>query len=202
MASPSQVLQALQTLALYAANGALALLWVGAERVSLLIVLGAGLILHRINAPQPHMQPWLFGMSLLAALAAGAADAPVPALLACMSVCGAVAVRLDRFNPDALRWRVAGGLTLYALASLAHLAYRHYLGFLDAEMWAARLGGQAEAGQALSQGRAFLDTLATWGLWLILPLGYLSLLVQGVLVHPPLASPVETLTAVRTRRRL
>ncbi|MBI1299251.1 hypothetical protein GC175_30335 [bacterium] len=27
---------------------------------------------------------------------------------------------------------------------------------------------------------AFLTTLATWGLWLILPLGYLSLLAQGV----------------------
>ena len=40
------------------------------------------------------------------------------------------------------------------------------------------------------------------GLWLILPLGYLSLLAQGVLVHPPLpATPEQVITAVRTRRQ-
>jgi hypothetical protein len=50
--------------------------------------------------------------------------------------------------------------------------------------------------------RAFLDTLATWGLWLILPLGYLSLLAQGLLAHPPTGSrPETTIAQVRTRGR-
>ena len=103
-------------------------------------------------------------------------------------------------QPGRARWRAAGGLALYALAALAYLAYGRYLNALDAAAWAEALGGQGEAAQALAQGRAFISTLATWGLWLILPLGYLSLLAQGVLVHPPLpATPEQVITAVRTR---
>jgi hypothetical protein len=104
-------------------------------------------------------------------------------------------------NPDALRWRVTGALALYALAGLAYLAYSTYLNGLDAAAWAEAIGGQDEAAATLSQGRAFLNTLATWGLWLILPLGYLSLLAQGALIHPPLpARPDQVISAVRTRR--
>ena len=67
---------------------------------------------------------------------------------------------------------------------------------------AEAIGGQDEAQATLSQGRAFLNTLATWGLWLILPLGYLSLLVQGIFAHPPVpARPEETIAVVRTRGR-
>ena len=77
----------------------------------------------------------------------------------------------------------------------AYLGYGGYLNGLDAAAWAESIGGQGEAQAALAQGRAFVSTLATWGLWLILPLGYFSLLAQGVLVHPPLpARPQETAT--------
>ena len=49
---------------------------------------------------------------------------------------------------------------------------------------------------------AFLTTLATWGLWLILPLGYLSLLAQGLLAHQPVGGrPEATIAQVRTRGR-
>ena len=153
----------------------------------------------RMHPAEPRQRAWLWTACLLGALAAGLAPAPVPVLMAVMAVAGALAVRLDRFNPEALRWRVAGGLTLYALASLGYLAYSHYLGVVDARQWAAQLGGATHASRTLEQGRAFLDTLATWGLWLILPLGYMSLLVQGLLIHPPASSPVETINTVRTR---
>jgi hypothetical protein len=63
-------------------------------------------------------------------------------------------------------------LALYALAALAYLGYGAYLDTLDALAWAQALGGQEEAAATLAQGRAFIGTLATWGLWLILPLGY------------------------------
>ena len=117
-----------------------------------------------------------------------------------MSLAGALAVALDRFNPDSLRWRITGGLTLYALAALAHLGYSSYLTGVDAAAWAQAIGGQAEAASALAQGRAFVQTLATWGLWLILPLGYFSLLAQVLLAHPPLSGkPDALITAVRTR---
>jgi hypothetical protein len=77
-----------------------------------------------------------------------------------------------------------------------------YLTGVDAAAWAEAIGGQAEAQTTLAQGRAFLNTLATWGLWLILPLGYLSLLAQGLLAHPPTGGrPERTIAQVRTRGR-
>ena len=134
-------------------------------------------------------------------LAAFFAPPPVPFLLAGMTLVGVGAVQMDRFSPEMLRWRVVGALALYAAAALAYLVYGWYLAGVDAAAWAAAIGDQDEAQMTLSQGRSFLNTLATWGLWLILPLGYLSLLVQGVLAHPPLATqPAETIATVRTRR--
>lgn len=194
-----QMLDFSSLMALYTANGLLALLWTAWDHGALLITFGAGAGLYLTAGPDRHGRPWLLAAFLLAAAAAGAASAPAPVLMSCMSLAGAGAVWLDRFNPDALRWRVAGGLALYALASLSHLAYGRYLAVLDAEAWARQLGGQSEAAQVLQQGRAFLDTLAVWGLWLILPLGFFSLLAQGLLAHPPLAAPARTLAQVRSR---
>ena len=143
---------------------------------------------------------WILSVSILVMLAAFVAPAPVPVLMAGMAMAGMVAVLLDQFSPDTLRWRVVGALALYAGAALGYMLYGRYLVGVDATAWAEAIGGQQEAQATLSQGRAFLNTLATWGLWLILPLGYLSLLVQGLLAHPPVgARPAETISAVRTR---
>ncbi len=201
------LITALRTALTWELNGLLALLYVAWEHVALLVTAGAcGWLLWGLPEGRREsgasQRPWLLGVGILASLAAAFAPAPVPILLAAMTVAGALAVRADRFNPDALRWRIVGGLALYAAAALAYLGYGSYLAGLDAAAWAEALGGQGEAQAALAQGRAFVSTLATWGLWLILPLGYFSLLAQGVLVHPPLpARPQETITAVRTRGR-
>jgi len=201
------LITALRTALTWELNGLLALLYVAWEHVALLVTAGAcGWLLWGLPEGRREtgasQRPWLLGVGILASLAAAFAPAPVPILLAAMTVAGALAVRADRFNPDALRWRIVGGLALYAAASLAYLGYGGYLAGLDAAAWAEAIGGQGEAQAALAQGRAFVSTLATWGLWLILPLGYFSLLAQGVLVHPPLpARPQETITAVRTRGR-
>ena len=197
--------EALRTALTWELNGLLALLYVAWEHVALLVTAAAcGWLLWGLPEGRREtgasQRPWLLGTGVLACLAAALAPAPVPLLLAAMTAAGALAVRADRFNPDALRWRIVGGLALYAAAALAYLGYGGYLAGLDAAAWAEALGGQGEAQAALAQGRAFVSTLATWGLWLILPLGYFSLLAQGVLVHPPLpARPQETITAVRTR---
>ena len=133
-------------------------------------------------------------------MAALFAPAPVPVLLAGMTAVGVGAVALDRFQPDSLRWRVVGALALYAAGALGYLGYSRYLEGEDAAAWAEAIGGQEQAQSTLAQGRAFLNTLATWGLWLILPLGYLSLLAQGLLAHPPLGErPDQTIARVRTR---
>jgi len=202
---------ALRTLATWELNGLLALLYTAWEHLAALVTAGAfaGLLWwtppgRRSASPAREaftgQRPWVLGIGVLALLAALFAPVPAPVLLAVMALAGAAAVAFDRFNPDALRWRVAGGLALYALASLAYLGYGSYLAALDAAAWAEAIGGQGEAALTLAQGRAFVDTLATWGLWLILPLAYLSLLAQGLLVHPPLpATPEQVINAVRTR---
>ena len=191
-------LDILRTLAVYEANGFLVLTYVVWEHLPGLLTLAGWLfLLWRVLAGQ---RAWLAGSAALCLLAAFLTPPPAPFLLAAMGLAGAAAVGLDRFNPDGLRWRVSGGLTLYALAALAYLAYSTYLQGLDAALWAQGIGGQGEAASTLARGRSFLETLATWGLWLILPLGYFSLLAQTLLAHPPLPGRPEALiTAVRTR---
>jgi hypothetical protein len=202
---------ALRTLATWELNGLLALLYTAWAHAAALSAAGAWAALLWWTPPGRRRQtalgdqfsgqrPWLLAVGALVVVAAFVVRPPAPALLAVMSVAGALAVTLDRFNPDGLRWRVAGGLALYALAAFAYLGYGAYLDGLDAMAWAEALGGQGEAAATLAQGRAFISTLATWGLWLILPLAYFSLLAQGLLVHPPLGStPEQVITAVRTR---
>jgi hypothetical protein len=202
---------ALVAFGIWELNGLLSLLYTAWEHLTALVTAAAfaGLLWwtppgRRSASPGREaftgQRPWVLGIGVLALLAALFAPAPAPVLLAVMALVGSAAVACDRFNPDALRWRVAGGLALYALASLAYLGYSSYLAALDAAAWAEAIGGQGEAALTLAQGRAFVDTLATWGLWLILPLAYLSLLAQGLLVHPPLpATPEQVINAVRTR---
>lgn len=167
----------LHTLLLYLANGFLVLTYVLWEHLAGILVLASfGFFALRAPAGQ---RAWTVGAGTLALLAAFLAPTPAPFLLATiMSLAGVAAVLLDRFNPDSLRWRITGGLTLYALAALAHLGYQTYLAGVDAAAWAQAIGGQGEASAALVQGRAFVETLATWGLWLIIPLGYFFLLAQ------------------------
>jgi len=97
-------------------------------------------------------------------MAALFAPAPVPVLLAGMTAVGVGAVALDRFQPDSLRWRVVGALALYAAGALGYLGYSRYLEGEDAAAWAEAIGGQEQAQSTMAQGRAFLNTLATWGL--------------------------------------
>ncbi len=202
---------ALRTFALWELNALLAWLYVAWTNAAALVAAGAWVTLlwgtpsgqrrpHPLADQLAGQRPWLLGIGLLVVLAAFLNPAPLDVLLAVMASVGALVVWLERFNPDALRWRVAGGQALYALASLAYLGYASYLGALDAQAWAEALGGQGAAAATLAQGQAFINTLATWGLWLILPLAYFSLLAQGVLAHPPLGNtPENIITAVRTR---
>lgn len=187
-----------QHIAIYTANGTLATFYLTWEHGTALVTLACFLWFLR-DAPEGQ-RGWMVGAGGLVVTAALFAPAPVPMLLAGMAVVGAGAVALDRFQPDALRWRVVGALALYAAGALGYLGYGRYLEGVDAAAWAEAIGGQEQAQSTLAQGRAFLNTLATWGLWLILPLGFLSLLAQGLLAHPPLGErPSQTIARVRTR---
>jgi hypothetical protein len=136
------------------------------------------------------------GLALLASLLV---PPPIPLIILAMAWAGVGAVKVDRFNPDSLRWRVVGGLALYAVAALAWTAYSAYVAGLSAEQWGALFAAD-EAAATIAQGRSFLNTISVWGLWIIVPLGYFSLLLQGIFVHAPLsASPEKLIQMVRAR---
>jgi hypothetical protein len=195
------VLGGLRTFALWEINALLALVYVAWEHVAALVTIGAMTVLLRgVPATLASQRPWILAVGMVALLAALLAPAPAPFVMAALAVAATVAVHFDHYGPDVLRWRVVGGLALYALAALAYLAYSRYLDGLDAVAWAKALGGEGEAQQALAQGRAFVDTLARWGLWLIIPLGFLSMLAQGVFIHPPTPQrPEQLVSTIRTR---
>jgi len=178
-------------------NGLLVIVYVGASRAFLLLLILP--LAHLVGrAPREH-RPWLAAVGVLALAAAAFVPPPVPMLLALLSAAAALAVQLDRFNPKALRWRASGGLALYALAALGYAGYAAYTSRIEADAWAGLVAG-GEAAAIVGQGRAFLNTLSIWGLWVILPLGYLALLAQGIFVHPPAqSSPGDLIHFVRSR---
>ena len=190
--------ETLSHLFIYEANGFLALVYVLWEHVT--AILASGAMGYLILGAPPAQRVWMTATAIMAVLATLLAPPPVPLIMAIMALAGAVAVWRDTFNPDNLRWRLTGGLALYALAALGYLAYSRYLDGVDAMTWAKTLGGEGQAAAALAQGRAFVNTLATWGLWLIIPLGYFSLLAQSMFVHPPgPQEPGDLITTIRTR---
>ncbi len=181
----------------YEANGLLALVYVLWEHGVSILTAGA-MAYFTLTAPQAQ-RVWITATAVMAVLATLFTPPPVPLILTVMTLAGAIAVWRDTFNPDNLRWRLIGGLALYSLAALGYLAYSHYLDGVDAMTWAKTLGGEGAAAATLAQGRAFVNTLATWGLWLIIPLGYFSLLAQSMFVHPPgPQEPHDLITTIRT----
>jgi hypothetical protein len=192
--------EALMHLLIYEVNGFLALAYVLWERIAAIFTAAA--MSYLILGAPPAQRTCITVTAMLAALAALFSPPPVPLIMAVMALAGAVAVWRDTFNPENLRWRITGGLALYALAALGYLAYSRYLDGVDAMTWAKTLGGEGQAAAALAQGRAFINTLATWGLWLIIPLGFFSLLAQSLFIHPPgPQEPGDLITTIRTRGR-
>ncbi len=182
---------------LWVVNGLLAVVYMLLDHVLLLVLIPPAAWL--VATGPPEHRPWVASAGALALLAGALVPPPVPLILAMMAWAGLGAVRLDRFSPKALRWRVSGGIALYALAALGFAGYAAYTSRLDPRAWSAVVAG-GEAASVVEQGRAFLSTIAVWGLWVILPLGYLALLLQGVFVHPPtLATPAAMIHSVRGR---
>jgi len=133
------VQQTLKTVGLYEINGILVIVYVMWEQIAALVVAGAAVELVR-KAPESQRM-WVLVVLCFVILGAFLAPAPVPILLAGMTVAGLIAVSIDRFNPDMLRWRAVGALGIYSLAALAYLFYGRYLESVDATAWAEAIGG-------------------------------------------------------------
>ena len=130
--------------------------------------------------------------------------APVPWIGAVMWVAGLVAVlalSAQRFN---LLWYVKAGIAMYALAVIGSRIYLSYTTQLSPEQWAALIGSTQSAAAVIASTRGNVTTILLWALWLIVPLGYFSMLVQQVFINPmsivnPLAGAQDLLRALRVR---
>jgi hypothetical protein len=130
--------------------------------------------------------------------------APVPWIGAAMWVAGLatiLALSAQRFN---LLWYVKAGIAMYALAVIGSRIYLGYTAGLTPEQWAALIGSSESAAVVIANTRSNVTTILLWALWLIVPLGYFSMLVQQIFINPmsmvnPLAGAQDMLRALRVR---
>jgi hypothetical protein len=130
--------------------------------------------------------------------------APVPWIGAAMWVAGllsVLALAAQRFN---LLWYVKAGVAIYALAVIGSRIYLSYTAHLTPEQWAALIGSSQSAATVIASTRGNVTTILLWALWLIVPLGYFSMLVQQIFINPmsiinPLAGAQDLLRALRVR---
>jgi hypothetical protein len=140
------------------------------------------------QGPAEHRR-WAFGISCLALVTSVVSPQPVPILLLAMGLAGCAAISLEKFNPSSLHWRMIGGIGLYALTGLGISAFQAYVDHLAGESL------------LLSQGQTYIGILAAVALY-GMPLGYLAMLAQGLLVHPPIpgrGSPESLIQSLRAR---
>ena len=130
--------------------------------------------------------------------------APVPWIGAVMWAAGLAAVlalSAQRFN---LLWYVKAGIAMYALAVIGSRIFLGYTTHLTPEQWAALIGSTESAATVIASTRGNVTTILLWALWLIIPLGYFSMLVQQIFINPmsivnPLAGAQDLLRALRVR---
>ncbi len=168
-------------------NGFLAVVYTAAEHWYLLALAGgvAALYLHPVvqKGAEEHRR-WLLGSAVVLLGAVVFSPAAIGALAAGMAWAGLAALRLERFNPRLLYWRIVQGLGLYGLIVLGVLAYHALVASAPPEM----LGG----------GQAYLEIIASIALYAY-PLGFLAMLAQAVFAHPPVSRPEDLITTIRTR---
>lgn len=213
-------------LPVYLANGLLVILYLLAEHAAALVSLAcaaliaylpdaeiqqrAGFRARRTDSDIPDGQiprtaQIMTGIVLTLWLAAQwAMSAPVPWIGAAMWLAGMVALLVlpvQRFN---LLWYVKAGIAMYALAVIGSRIYLGYTSQLTSDQWAALIGSAQSAAAVIASTRGNVTTILLWALWLVVPLGYFSMLAQQIFVNPmsivnPLAGAQDLLRALRVR---
>jgi hypothetical protein len=130
--------------------------------------------------------------------------APVPWIGAAMWLVGAIAVIIMQNQQFNLLWFVKTGVAIYALAVMASRLYLAYTIQLTPEQWAALIGSSQSAAAVINNTRGNMTTIILWALWLVIPLGYFSMLLQQVFLNPisvlnPVGGMQKTLEALRYR---
>ncbi len=216
----------LTDLPIYLANGVLVILYWLAANAAPLVSLACALLIILLpdaqlqaradyrpsrheevasNGPTMHTAQIMTAIVLVAWLIAQwDMGAPVPWIGAVMWAAGLMAVLAlssQRFN---LLWYVKAGIAMYALAVIGSRIYLGYTSHLTAEQWAVLVGSSESAATLIASTRGNVTTILLWALWLVVPLGYFSMLVQQVFINPmsivsPLASAQDMLRALRMR---
>jgi hypothetical protein len=110
---------------------------------------------------------------------------PVPWIGASMWLVGLAGVGLaPNHQRENTLWFVKTGLILYSLAVITSRIYLSYTAQLTPEQWAGLIGSTESAAAVIANTRSSVTTVVLWALWLVIPLGYGSLLVQQLLVNP------------------
>jgi hypothetical protein len=130
--------------------------------------------------------------------------APVPWIGAAMWMAGLLAILAVPAQRFSLLNGVKVGLVTYALAVIISRIYLAYTTRISPEEWAALLGSAETAAQIIASTRANTTTVAIWALWLVVPLGYFSMLAQQAFLNPvsltnPFATYEQMLISLRDR---
>jgi len=215
-------------LVIYATNGALFSTYTLAWNVDkIVVVLSAGIVLlyfDRLAQGQAAFAPRRQGqrggasvhishtaqaMTLVTVavwLAASlAAATPIPVIGAVMWGAMVLAILIMPQQRDAILWRCKTGILTYALGVLGFVMYLRVTQAMTAQEWAAMLGSTGEAQNVIANNRGLFITIGSWMLWLMAPLGYLSILIQRFTVNPldavaPWKTAGQIIAAARTRQ--
>ncbi len=175
--------EALLTGGMWLLNGLLFLLYLAAEHGWALAFALPAWELYRTS--EDEQAPWMLGTLGLAGAAAAFTYPLVGAWLFLMALGAALTLRLERFNPALLRWRIISGIALYALVGIGVRLYH-------------ALAPAIDPGSLFSQGSLYLDILAGVAVWLT-PAGFIGLLAQSLFAHPPTGKPEDLIYRIRTR---
>ena len=167
-------------------NGILALTYLTVEHIA--VVLLAFPLYWLISTTEKAQRPWMMGASAMALTGGMFGSRAVGLWLFIMAAASVLTIRLEKFNPATLRWRVAGGIAAYALIGLGAAVYK-------------LLAPSMMSDNFFAQGQVYLSTIVGVAT-IIAPVGFLGMLVQAVWAHPPLeGSPEEMYSQIRTRGR-
>ena len=167
-------------------NGILALTYLTVEHIA--VVLLATPLYWLIATTEKAQRSWMMAASAMALAGAMFGSPAVAIWLLLMAAASVLTIRLEKFNPDTLRWRVAGGIAAYALIGLGAAVYK-------------LLAPSMMSDSFFAQGQVYLSTIVGVAT-IIAPVGFLGMLIQAVWAHPPLEqSPEEMFTQIRTRGR-
>jgi len=141
-----------------------------------------------ISTTEKAQRPWMMGASALALAGAMFGSLAVGLWLLVMASASVMTIRLEKFNPDTLRWRVAGGIAAYSLIGLGAAIYK-------------LLAPSMMSDSFFAQGQVYLSTIVGVAT-IIAPVGFLGMLAQAVWAHPPLeGTPEDMYSQIRTRGR-